>query len=84
MYAIEFRTKIKNGIIEVPKDYWERLRQETRDEQVRVILLTSERAETREADVETDLIEQLLTTPLRISEFTPLSRDEAHERSRTT
>ena len=81
MYAIEFHTKIKNGVIEVPKDYWERLRREIGDEQVRVILLTSERSGTSGAEMERDFIEQLLTNPLRIPDFTPLNRDETHERS---
>jgi len=80
MYAIEFRTKIKNGVIEVPKDYWERLRRETGDEQVRVILLTAERLEIERAEMETDFIEQLLTNPLHIPDFKPLSRDEVHDR----
>lgn len=79
MHVIEFRTKIKDGKIEVPKAYWERLRQESGDEQVRVILLTSERAEAGQVDVETNLIEQLLANPIRIPDFAPLSRDEAHE-----
>lgn len=81
MYAIEFHTKIKNGVIEVPKDDWERLRREIGDEQVRVILLTSERSGTSGAEMERDFIEQLLTNPLRIPDFTPLNRDETHERS---
>jgi hypothetical protein len=81
MYAIEFRAKIKNGVIEVPKDYWERLRQEAGDEQVRVILLASEHPETEQGSADVDLIEQLLTTPLHIPGFTPLSREAVHERS---
>ncbi|MCZ7668652.1 MAG: hypothetical protein M5U34_16395 [Chloroflexi bacterium] len=42
MYAIEFHTKIKNGLIEIPQEYWDRLHRVSRDDQVRVILLASE------------------------------------------
>ena len=80
MYAIEFHTIIKNGKIDVPEEYWERLRQQTNNEPVRVILLASERIEPT-GSVETDIIEHLLANPLHISNFSLLSRDEAHERS---
>ena len=81
MYAFEFRTKIKDGMIEVPKEYRERLRREISDEQVRVILLTLEQTETNQVDTGEDLIDQLLTNPLYVPDFIPLSRDKAHERS---
>ncbi|HEX6386634.1 MAG TPA: hypothetical protein VF177_18345 [Anaerolineae bacterium] len=37
MYAVEFRTRIKDGTIEIPEEYRHRLR-----EQVRVIVLSEE------------------------------------------
>jgi hypothetical protein len=67
MDAVEFRAKIKNGVIEIPKEYRDRL-----PEGVHVILL----AERPSAD----MIDRLLEQPLKLAGFTPLTRDEAHER----
>ena len=38
MYAVEFQTRIKNGIIEIPEEFRDRFR-----EYVRVILLAEEK-----------------------------------------
>lgn len=84
MYAVEFRAKIKDGIIQVPQVYWERLRQEVPDEQVRVILLMADPAGPAEGRSTTgmvgpDRVGQLLANPLRIPDFKPSGRDEIHE-----
>jgi hypothetical protein len=79
MYAIEFRTKIKNGTIEIPREYQDRLRKQA-GEDVRVIVLTGEYSRSA-AEEGSDLIAELLTAPLRIPDFTPLNREEAHDRS---
>ena len=81
LITVEFLAKIKNGIIEVPRDYWDRLRLEARDEQVRIIMLTTGPAEMDQVEKEIDSIDQLLANPLHITDFTPLSRSEAHGRS---
>jgi hypothetical protein len=70
MMAIEFRTKVKNGVIEVPPEHRDKLTDE-----VRVIILT------KAVEPSSDMIERLLTTPLRLKNFKPLSRSEIYGRS---
>jgi hypothetical protein len=75
MYAIEFMTKIKNGSIEIPKEYQQRLREQTGDNTVRVIILASDRRPF------VDLIDELLANPIPVDGFVPFTRDELHERN---
>jgi hypothetical protein len=75
MYAIEFQARIKNGVIEIPEEYRQRLRDQSKDNAVRVIILISGR------DPQTNLIDQLLEKPLKIPGFAPMKRDELYERS---
>lgn len=70
MYAVEFTTSIKDGVIEVPEAYRQRFKGH-----VKVILLASE--EIKDDD---DIIRDLLAQPLVIPDFTPLSRGDAHAR----
>ena len=72
MFPIEFQTKIKNGVIEIPAEYQQQL---DREKSVKVILL----AEGSQSDRQTDLISQLLATPLKVDGFTPLQREEIYE-----
>ncbi len=76
MYAIEFRTKIDNDTLRIPENYRERLRTEVGGRSVRVIVLTNENT----AVEEENFIDQLLNSPLQVADFSPLTRDEAHER----
>lgn len=68
MQAVEFQAKIKNGIIEIPVQYKDKLK-----ETVRVIILTEE------SESPTNFIDQLLASPLKVSDFKPLSRTEIYE-----
>ena len=70
MYAVEFQAKVKNGMIEIPARYRDKLKQ-----MVRVIVL----AETGEKTG--NLIDQLLEKPLRVKDFKPLTREEIYARS---
>lgn len=70
MHAIEFQAKIKNGIIEIPSQYKDKLK-----EIVRVIILTDD------SETTTNLIDRLLASPLKVKGFKPLSRAEIYERS---
>ena len=74
MYAVEFKATIKNGTIEVPK----RFRSEI-NETVKVIILKEYQTK-RKAASSTDSISLLMTSPLQIAGFNPLTRDECHER----
>lgn len=72
MYAVEFMTEIKDGMIEVPEAHRKRF-----TDNVKVILLLEEE-EVQEND---DIIAALLAQPLSIPDFTPLTREETHARS---
>ena len=71
MYAVEFQARIKDGTIQIPFQYHRQL-----GDQVRVILLAPPVVSTEP----TDLIGQLLQSPLKVANFVPLSREEANER----
>lgn len=68
MYTIEFKTKIKNGTIEIPEKFGEKL-----TDNVKVTLL----AETA-ADIQSDAMEELLKYPLIIENFKPYKREEIY------
>jgi hypothetical protein len=70
MYAIEFRAQVKNGMIEIPQQYREKLRD------VRVIVLAEEQSESN------DMIAQLLASPRQVENFVPLSREEIYRREK--
>jgi hypothetical protein len=75
MYAIEFQAKIQNGSIKIPEEHWRRLRQQGAKDAVRVIILAAER------QTSVDLVDQLLSNPMPVSDFVPFTRDEIYERS---
>ena len=68
MQAVEFQAKIKNGTIEIPSQYKDKLK-----EVVRVIILTDE------GEITANLIDQLLASPVKVGDFKPLSRAEIYE-----
>ena len=68
MQAVEFQAKIKNGTIEIPSQYKDKLKRI-----VRVIILTDE------GETTSNLIDQLLVSPLKVRNFKPLSRAEIYE-----
>lgn len=70
MYAVEFQTTIKNGVIEIPVEYQQNLKRS-----VRVILLAEDVAQTTKS-----FIDQLLARPLRVKNFQPLTREEIYAR----
>ncbi|RPJ22987.1 MAG: hypothetical protein EHM33_22190 [Chloroflexi bacterium] len=70
METVQFRTKIKNGVIEVPKKYQGKFK-----DNVRVILV----AESTKAKA-ADYLNELMAHPLKMKGFRPLSREEAHAR----
>jgi hypothetical protein len=67
VYAFEFRAKVKDGAIEIPPEYRDKLK-----EMVRVIILAEEEIKT------VNLIDRLLQSPLHHKGFQPLSRDEIY------
>ena len=70
MYAVEFQAKVRNGSIEIPKEYRTRFK-----ERVRVILLAEEEG------TAATFIDHLLEHPVHIPGFKPLTREEIYERT---
>lgn len=70
MYAVEFQTKIKDGTIEVPSEYRNKIKGA-----VRVIILAEEDRP------ETNMIEYLMNNPIQAPGFKPMKRDEIYDRS---
>ena len=71
MYAVEFRTKMTDGIIRVPEKYRKKMRCS-----VKVILLTEDTS-----DTSSDMIGELLRHPLRLPDFRPFRREEIYDRT---
>jgi hypothetical protein len=71
METIQFKTKIKNGIIEVPKEYQGKFKDNVR------VTLVSEGSKTEAGDY----LDELMAHPLKAIGFRPLSREEAHDRN---
>ena len=69
MEAIEFRTKIKNGIIQIPKKYKQKI-----GNTVKVIIMTEQKAK------QVDIIDELLKSPIKLKDFSPFSREVIYER----
>ena len=69
MEAIEFKSKIKNGIIQIPEKYKQKI-----GNSVKVILITENKAK------KTDIIDKLLANPIKSKDFSPFLRKEIYER----
>jgi hypothetical protein len=68
MEAIEFRTKIKNGIIQIPKKYKKKIRNS-----VKVIIISEQK------EFKAGIIDELLENPIQLKDFSPFSREEIYE-----
>jgi len=69
MFSVEFQTDVKNGVIEIPDEY----KQEFDDSNVRVIITKKQKTSAA------GIIARLMSSPLEVKGFTPLTREEAHE-----
>ena len=70
MQTIEFHTKIKNGMIRIPAEFKDKVA-----EDVEVILISKD-----EKTSQPDMIDNLMSHPLNVKGFKPLTRDETHAR----
>jgi len=68
MFAIEFQATVKEGKIEIPRQYLRKI-----TNRVRVILLVE-----KAPKATTNLIDQLLAHPVQVKGFQPLSREEIY------
>lgn len=75
MFAVEFKATVKNGAIEIPKRFCSEI-----SDSVKVIVLMEHRKKRRSDLQAADAVSSLLTHPLHLPGFTPLSREECHER----
>jgi len=69
MEAIEFKTKIKNGTIQIPKKYKQRT-----GNNVKVIIISEQ------GTGQADIIDKLLANPIKSKDFSPFLREEIYER----
>ena len=69
MYTIEFQTRVKDGMIQIPQSYRDRVK-----DTVRVIVLIGAPAS------DETFIDQLLAQPLQLPDFEPLRRAEIYVR----
>jgi hypothetical protein len=70
MQTIEFHTKIKNGIIQIPAEFKGKVA-----EDVQVFLIAQS-----EKINQLDIIDELMANPLQLEGFKPVTRDETHAR----
>lgn len=76
MFAVEFRAKIKDGVIELPKRFKDSI-----TDTVKVIILKEEpSAHETGKKSGPDMIKRLLASPLEIKGFHPLKRDDIYAR----
>lgn len=71
MFAVEFQANIKNGVIEIPDEYKQEFDE---GNSVKVLIMKKQR------NSATGIIARLTSNPVKVKGFTPLTRDEAHER----
>ena len=69
MEAIEFKSKIKNGIIQIPKKYKQKI-----GDTVKVIVITEKKKK------QADIIDNLLANPIKLKNFSPFLREEIYEK----
>jgi len=68
MYAIEFESNIESGFIKIPTNHLVNLAGK-----VKVIILAEK------SKKPTNYLDELLESPLKVENFTPLKRDEIYE-----
>ena len=71
METIQFNAKIKNGVIEIPKKYHGKIK-----DNVHVILVVE-----GEKSKAQGYLDALISRPLKVNSFRPLTREEAHGRN---
>ena len=71
MRTAEFEADVRNGTIEIPAEY-----RELFGDSVRVTLSADE----PDGRSSLTILDQWLASPIRLADFQPLSREQAHER----
>jgi hypothetical protein len=73
--TIEFKAKIKQGMIEIPQEYQQHLNEEN---EVQVIVIKQAKIATTQVQKTKDIIDYLTENPIKVDGF--LSREEIHDR----
>jgi hypothetical protein len=71
MENVQFKTRIKNGIIEIPKKYQGKFKDSV------CVIIVAESSKAKAANY----LEELMAHPLKVKGFHPLTREEAHARN---
>ena len=71
MSTAEFEADVRNGTIEIPVKYRDLFGNSVR------VTLSSDEPGSRAAST---ILDQWLASPIRVADFQPLSREQAHER----
>ncbi|MDO9129831.1 MAG: hypothetical protein Q7U34_08195 [Anaerolineales bacterium] len=71
METVQFKTRIKNGVIEVPKKYQGKFKDNVS------VILVAESSKVKAANY----LDELMAHPLKVKGFHPLTREEAHARN---
>ncbi len=71
MATIEFTAQVREGLIEVPEEYIETLK----DVETVKITVTQ-----KSPTAATGIIGRLIANPIKVKKFVPLTREEAHAR----
>ena len=72
MRAIAFETTIKQGMIQIPSYYQEKLEE---NQTVKIVILTED-----DLTNQMNEIDYLLDHPIKVDQISPLTRDEIHEK----
>lgn len=70
MITVEFQTTIENGIIKIPEQYQQQLKQPN------LVKVTLEQETSEQSE---NYLQYLLKNPLTIKELTPMKREEIYE-----
>jgi hypothetical protein len=73
--TVEFKAKIKQGVIEIPEEYQQQLSEES---EVQVIVIKQEKIATSQTQKVKDIIDHLTKNPIKADGF--LSRNEIYDR----
>lgn len=84
MSTIKFQASAKDGVIEIPKQYLQRV---SSSQNIQVVILPEGEEDvktspvsTTEQEPKTDLLLKLLKHPIRVEDSTPIKRDEIYDR----
>jgi|GEM_PF-397046 len=78
MQAVEFKTKTKKGVIEIPSEL-----KISPDKEIKVIIMYEDNLTTDRDIRKGDFISELLANPLKIADFKPLHREEIYYQAQT-